>query len=158
MSCQTKRETIMTIELITPPAGFEYVNKNHVETNYDMEELHELAGEEFYNDLEWFYQAHDNGNGTTCLVRRPKTLLEVLKVVEYDKINYQNITHPITFEGNETYKVTFNQHSGELSIKQDKNVGWYLLSKEQLSSAKKSDDGSWLVQSNRSHPHKLEIK
>ncbi|EGR2232146.1 hypothetical protein DZF79_28520 [Vibrio parahaemolyticus] len=148
----------MTIELITPPAGFEYVNKNRVETNYDMKTLIEFAEDEFYGDLEWFYQAHDNGNGTTCLIRRPKTLLEVLQVVEYEKVNYQNITHPITFEGNETYEVTFNQHSGELSIKQGKSVGWYLLSKEQLSSAKKSDDGSWLVQSNRSHPHKLEIK
>ena len=148
----------MTIELITPPAGFEYVNKNHAETNYDMETLIEFAEDEFYDDLEWLYQAHDNGNGTTCLIRRPKTLLEALQVVEYEKANYQNITHPITFEGRETYEVTFNQRSSELSIKQDKNVGWHLLTKEQLSSAKKADDGSWLIQSKSPRPHKLEIK
>lgn len=148
----------MTIELITPPAGFEYVNKNHVETNYDMEDLHELAGEEFYNDLEWFYQAHDNGNNTTCLIRRPKTLLEVLQVADHKKSNNKNIAHLIKFGGNETYEVTFDQHSGELSIKVRKFIGWYLLNKERLSSAKKSDDGSWFVESNGSRPHKLEIK
>ncbi|EQM48481.1 hypothetical protein D051_0014 [Vibrio parahaemolyticus VPCR-2010] len=148
----------MTNNLISLPSGFEYVNKNSIETGYSMEALHEVAEDEFYSDLDWFYQAHDNGNGTTCLIRRPKNLFEVFHAVNYFKSNKKNFDYVIKFQGRKAYKDHFssiNRMNGELSIRMGEDFGWYLLSREQLLSATKQDDGSWSIPSNSVHPYNL---
>lgn len=148
----------MTTNLIALPSGFEYVNKNSIETGYSMETLHEVADDEFYSNLEWFYQAHDNGNGTTCLIRRPKNLLEVFQVVNYFKSYKKNFDYVIKFQGRKTYKDDFSsidRMSGELYLKHGEDFGWYTLSKEQLLSATKQDDDSWSIPSNSVHPYNL---